>query len=347
MKDIKYIDDWRKIKNAEIIDVRSPSEFNLDHIPSSINIPILNDKERHEVGKTYKEINPFKAKIMGASIISKNISKFLDKEFFSRKGSWHTLIYCWRGGQRSRSLALVLNEIGWRTSVLKGGYKNYRKIVLEELDDLSKYQFNIIQGQTGSAKTKVLNCLNNMNAQVLDLENLACHRGSLLGSEINKKQHSQRYFESLIHNTLYKLDHTKPIFVESESSKIGKLHLPKKLWLKLNESDRLLLNVPIDERIKFLLKEYRHLTRNSKLIQPFINGMKGKITNEKLSNWTKLIQKQDWKIFIKEILENHYDPKYSFSATKHMNKIKHKIDLIKLNKLSIDNVSKKILEYFN
>ena len=206
MREIEYIDDWRKIKNAEIIDVRSPSEFNNDHIPGSINIPILNDQQRHDVGKTYKEVNPFKAKIMGASIISKNISKFLDNEFFSRKGSWQALIYCWRGGQRSRSLALVLNEIGWRISILKGGYKNYRKLVLDELNDLSKYQFKILQGQTGSAKTKILNCLNNMNAQVIDLENLACHRGSLLGSEINKKQHSQRYFESLLHNAIDKFD---------------------------------------------------------------------------------------------------------------------------------------------
>ena len=347
MKEIEYIDDWRKIKNAEIIDVRSPSEFNNDHIPGSINIPILNDQQRHDVGKTYKEVNPFKAKIMGASIISKNISKFLDNEFFSRNGSWQALIYCWRGGQRSRSLALVLNEIGWRISVLKGGYKNYRKLVLDELDDLGKYQFKIIQGQTGSAKTKVLNCLCNMNAQVIDLENLACHRGSLLGNEISKKQPSQRYFESLIHNTLDKFDYTKPIFIESESSKIGKLHLPKKLWVKLNESDRLLLNVPIDERIKFLLKEYKHLTEDSKLIMPFINGIKGKIANEKLSNWRILIQRKEWENFVKEILENHYDPKYSFSAMKHNNKIKHKIDLMKLNKLSIENTSKKILEYFN
>ena len=347
MKDIEYIDDWRKIKNAEIIDVRSPSEFIIDHIPGSINLPVLSDKQRHYVGKTYKEVNPFKAKIIGASIISKNISKFLDKEFLSRKGSWHALIYCWRGGQRSRSLALVLNEIGWRISVLKGGYKNYRKLVLDELDDLSKYQFKIIQGQTGSAKTKVLNSLSNMNAQVIDLEHLASHRGSLLGSEINKTQPSQRYFESLIHKKLDKFDNTKPIFIESESSKIGKLHLPKKLWLKLNKSDRLLLNVPINERIKFLLKEYKHLTKDSKLIQPFINGMKGKIANEILVNWTKLIQNQDWETFVKETLENHYDPKYSFSATKHMDKIKHKIDVMKLNKLSIDNISKKILEYFN
>jgi len=229
---------------------------------------------------------------------------------------------------------------------LKGGYKNYRKLVLHELNDLSKYQFKILQGQTGTAKTKILNCLENMNAQVIDLENLARHRGSLLGSEINKKQHSQRYFESLLHNTIEQFDYTKPIFIESESSKIGKLHLPKKLWQKLNESDRLLLNVPIDERINFLLKEYKHLTKDCKLIEPFLSGMKGRISNEKLSNWTNLIQKQDWKNFVKEILENHYDPKYNFSATKHKNKIKHNINILKLNKLSIDNASKKILGYF-
>ena len=245
------------------------------------------------------------------------------------------------------SFEFIINNHYFETNTAYSVYLGCRKLVLDELNDLSKYQFKILQGQTGSAKTKILNCLYNMNAQVIDLENLACHRGSLLGSEINKKQHSQRYFESLLHNAINKFDCTKPIFIESESSKIGKLHLPKKLWLKLNESDRILLNVPIDERINFLLKEYKHLTKDCKLIQPFISGMKGKVSNEKLSNWTNLIQKQDWKNFVKEILENHYDPKYNFSATKHMNKIKHEIDIIKLDKLSIDNASKKILEYFN
>ena len=292
MKEIEYIDDWRKIKNVEIIDVRSPSEFNNDHIPGSINIPILNDQQRHDVGKTYKEVNPFKAKIMGASIISKNISKFLDNEFFSRKGSWQALIYCWRGGQRSRSLALVLNEIGWRISILKGGYKNYRKLVLDELNDLSKYQFKILQGQTGSAKTKILNCLCNMNAQVIDLENLACHRGSLLGNEINKKQPSQRYFESLIHNTLDKFDNTKPIFIESESSKIGNLFLPSILLKKIKSSPAIEVNSTINSRVNFLLKDYKTYIYKKNSFTELFNHAKSKLGNKIVSKWQQSYKKK-------------------------------------------------------
>ena len=141
MNKINYVDDWRNLGNIEIIDVRSPAEFEIDHIPGSINIPILNNIERHEVGLIYKQVNPFKAKILGASIISENISKFLKTNFSKKPGSWHPLIYCWRGGQRSRSLAIVLNEIGWRVSVLNGGYKNFRRKILDELKLIESFDF--------------------------------------------------------------------------------------------------------------------------------------------------------------------------------------------------------------
>ena len=229
MNKINYVNDWRNLGNIEIIDVRSPAEFEIDHIPGSTNIPILNNVERHEIGLIYKQVNPFKAKILGASLISENISKFLTKDFSNKPGSWHPLIYCWRGGQRSRSLAIVLNEIGWRVSVLNGGYKNFRSKVLDELKQIESFDFKIIQGQTGSAKTKILKSLKKLDVQILDLEDLACHRGSLLGKEINKKQHSQRYFETLLHNSISKLDSNYPVYLESESSKIGNLHIPNKL----------------------------------------------------------------------------------------------------------------------
>lgn len=337
MKEIEYIDDWRKIKNAEIIDVRSPSEFNNDHIPGSINIPILNDQQRHDVGKTYKEVNPFKAKIMGASIISKNISKFLDNEFFSRNGSWQALIYCWRGGQRSRSLALVLNEIGWRISILKGGYKNYRKLVLDELDDLSKYQFKILQGQTGSAKTKILNCLNNMNAQVIDLENLACHRGSLLGSEINKKQHSQRYFESLLHNAIDKFDCTKPIFIESESSKIGNLFLPSILLNKIKTSPAIEINSTINSRVNFLLKDYKTYIHKKNSFTELFTHAKSKLGNKIVTKWQQSYKKKEWRDLAFQLITEYYDPLYSHNLKNKNNKVINKYHLQSLTNRSIND----------
>ena len=346
MHSITYKDDWRDNGKIEIIDVRSPSEYKIDHIPGSINIPILNDEERHQVGTTYKQVNPFKAKILGASLISKNISKFLNTELSNKKGSWSCLIYCWRGGQRSRSLALILNEIGWRVKILKGGYKSYRKKIINELNVMPKIDFKIIQAQTGTAKTKILDSLKNLNAQVLDLEKLANHRGSLLGKEVKESQPSQKYFETLIHENLYKYNPLKPVFLESESSKIGNLHLPIKLWEKLNFSERILLRAPLEKRVEFLINEYRHLTDDPSLIKPFISGMKGKYSNIKIKHWSELIENKSWDDFVQSVLEIHYDPMYAYSEKKHFEKIIFKLNLSNLNKLSIDNTAKKILNYF-
>ena len=346
MNSITYTDDWRNNGKIEIIDVRSPSEFKIDHIPGSINIPILNDEERHKVGTTYKQVNPFKAKILGASLISKNISKFLNTVLSNKKGSWSCLIYCWRGGQRSRSLAIILNEIGWRVKILKGGYKSYRKKIINELKVMPKFDFKIIQAQTGTAKTKILDNLNSLNAQVLDLERLAKHRGSLLGKEIKESQPSQKYFETLIHENLNKLNPSKPVFLESESSKIGDLHLPIKLWEKLNLSERILLKAPVRKRVEFLINEYKHLTDDPSLIKPFINGMKGRYSNAKIKYWSELIENKSWDDFVQNILEIHYDPMYVYSEKKHFEKIKFNLNLSNLDKLSIDNTAKKILNYF-
>ena len=345
MNAISYIDDWRNLEDVEIIDVRSPTEFENDHIPGSINIPILSDIERHEVGLKYKQVNPFKAKIMGASLISKNISSVLEKEFSNKSGSWHPLIYCWRGGQRSRSLALVLNEIGWRVSVLKGGYKNFRKKVLNELDNVEQFNFKIIQGQTGSAKTKILSSLKNLKAQVLDLEDLASHRGSLLGKELGKKQPSQKYFETLLHNKIFEFNFNFPIYLESESSKIGNLHIPSKIWEKISVSERILLDVPFNERVKFLLNEYDHLTKQKDLLKPFLKGMVSQYSKKLINYWEELILNNNWEKFVGEILENHYDPKYKFSEIRYKDKIKFKIEIKKLDKLNVDKTSKKILTY--
>ena len=346
MNSIAYTDDWRDNGRIEIIDVRSPSEFKIDHIPGSINIPILNDEERHKVGITYKQVNPFKAKILGASLVSKNISKFLNTELSNKKGSWSCLIYCWRGGQRSRSLAIILNEIGWRVKILKGGYKSYRKKIINELNVMPKFDFKIIQAQTGTAKTKILDNLNFLNAQVLDLERLANHRGSLLGKEIKESQPSQKYFETLIHENLNKFNPSKPVFLESESSKIGNLHLPIKLWEKLNSSERILLRAPLIKRVEFLINEYGHLTDDPSLIKPFLDGMKGRYSNTTIKYWSELIENKSWDDFVQNILEIHYDPMYAYSEKKHIEKIKCKINLSNLDKLSIDNTAKKILDYF-
>ena len=152
--------NWSNDLFDEIIDVRSPSEYNEDHIIGAKNYPVLYDDERVLIGKTYKNVSPFKAKILGSSIIAKNISKHIKNHFSSKKGSWRPLIYCWRGGQRSVALSLILSEIGWRTTQLKGGYKYYRSEIIKKIDKISpKLKIILISGKTGTGKTKIINCI--------------------------------------------------------------------------------------------------------------------------------------------------------------------------------------------
>tara|TARA_B100000131_G_C18020991_1_gene574566 strand:- start:102 stop:1145 length:1044 start_codon:yes stop_codon:yes gene_type:complete len=347
MKKIKNVDDWRTLKFNQIIDVRSPDEFLEDHIPEAINLPVLNNSERSKVGKIYKQESRIKAKILGASIISKNISRFLLNDLKNIPTHWEYLIYCWRGGQRSRSLALILNEIGYNVSVLSGGYKNYRSKIIQDLKKVSDYKFFVIQGKTGTGKTKIIQELIKRNAQAIDLENLAQHRGSLLGKELNVVQPSQKLFESSLHKNLESFTTSSPIFIESESSKIGKLHLPKNFWHHIKNSKRISLEVPINERTRFLIKDYKHLINNSSLIEPFLKNIRSKVQNELFSFLLKKVEKKQWKEFVETVLINYYDPKYEFSHAQNINNVIYSYKLNNFSKKNILELVEKIIQKTN
>jgi tRNA 2-selenouridine synthase len=215
---------------SEIIDVRSPSEYEEDHIPGAINLPVLDDTERAQVGTIYKQDSPFTARKIGAALVSKNISQHLSQHFAAKGKDYHPLIYCWRGGQRSNSMALVLTQIGWRVTLVEGGYKTYRTYVRNQLEQLpEKFTYRILCGLTGSGKTYILRKMHLSGFQVLDLEALGNHRGSLLGEEWDNRpspQPSQKYFESLLLQKLQSFNPSETVWVESESNKIGQVYLP-------------------------------------------------------------------------------------------------------------------------
>lgn len=186
-----------------VIDVRTPAEFADDHIPGAVNLPVLNNDERVRVGTLYKQVNPFEARKVGAALVSRNIARHLDEHFAGRPNTYRPLVYCWRGGQRSGSLAVVLGQIGFRVTLLEGGYKTYRGEVLDGLREMAgRMRFRVLAGRTGSGKTAVLRALAAAGGSVLDLEELACHRGSLLGAEPGRPQPPQRLFESRLHERL-------------------------------------------------------------------------------------------------------------------------------------------------
>ena len=213
-----------------VIDARSPAEFAEDHLPGAVNWPVLGDAERKLVGTEYKQVSAFEASKRGAALVAKNIAAHIERDVMHQAKTWQPLVYCWRGGQRSGSMAWFLDQMGFRTHVLEGGYKAFRAAVMAELETLPlRLQFNVVCGRTGSGKTRLLGALHDAGAQVLDLEALASHRGSVLGMLPGRPQPSQKAFETAVWNALRHFDAARPVWVESESKKIGNLRVPEAL----------------------------------------------------------------------------------------------------------------------
>lgn len=340
----KVIKKWNNKKFDTIIDVRSPLEFAEDHIVGAINCPVLSDLERQKVGTIYKKESSFKAKIIGSSLTAKNIAFHIENNFMEKKGSWQPLIYCWRGGQRSKAFSIVLSEVGWRTNQLKGGYKEYRNQVINFLDNIGpKLKITLISGKTGSAKTKILKSIENEGGQILDLEGLANHKGSLLGKIPDLIQPSQKFFESLIFNKIQKLNLKDKIYIEAESSKIGNIHIPKSIWKKMINSPRIEISANVELRAKFLVSDYDYMCNDPTLINPIIKGLKNRLSKKLFDEWTNLIDRKKWFDLTKSFLENHYDPSYSSNTIKNDRKVIKKITATSLNNSDIKDIAKRIL----
>ena len=340
----KVIKKWNNKKFDTIIDVRSPLEFAEDHIVGAINCPVLSDLERQKVGTIYKKESSFKAKIIGSSLTAKNIAFHIENNFMEKKGSLQPLIYCWRGGQRSKAFSIVLSEVGWRTNQLKGGYKEYRNQVINFLDNIGpKLKITLISGKTGSAKTKILKSIENEGGQILDLEGLANHKGSLLGKIPDLIQPSQKFFESLIFNKIQKLNLKDKIYIEAESSKIGNIHIPKSIWKKMINSPRIEISANVELRAKFLVSDYDYMCNDPTLINPIIKGLKNRLSKKLFDEWTNLIDRKKWFDLTKSFLENHYDPSYSSNTIKNDRKVIKKITATSLNNSDIKDIAEKIL----
>src|SRR5262245_9339133 len=246
-----------------IIDPRTPSEFAEDHIPGAISAPVLGDAQRAEVGTLYKQVSPFEAKKVGAALIAKNVAVHVENLWKTKDKGWKPLVYCWRGGKRSGAMAHILREIGWEAQTLPGGYKAYRKWVVEQLSLVpEEFDFQVVHGPTGSGKSRLLAALRETGAQVLDLEVLAAHRGSVLGGLPDRSQPSQKMFESMLLNELSLLDRGKPVYVEGESKKIGQLQVPEALIARMRASPCVRLETDTEVRVTLLLQEYDFFLEN-------------------------------------------------------------------------------------
>lgn len=302
----------------EVIDVRSPSEFAEDHVPRAANHPVLDDAERAEVGTLYKQVSPFDSKKRGAALVSRNIARHLEETFVERDRSWRPLVYCWRGGERSGAMVHVLRKIGWQAAQLQGGYKAYRREVLAQLERLPReFHYVVLCGETGSGKSRLLEALGAAGAQVLDLERMAAHRGSVLGDLPDEPQPSQKLFETRLWDALPKLDPHTPVFVEAESKKIGQLQVPDALLETMRAGDCVRVEAPIAARVKFLIAEYGHFLADPAQLKAQLDCLVGLHGRDAIGAWQRLADRGEWERLVEELLVAHYDPAYRRSTQKN------------------------------
>jgi tRNA 2-selenouridine synthase len=298
-----------------IIDARTPSEFALDHIPGAISAPVLDDAERAEVGTLYKQVSPFDAKKLGAALLAKNVARHVESLFRDHDKNWRPLVYCWRGGKRSGAMAHILREIGWNAETLEGGYKAYRRWVVQQLEILpERFNFHVIHGPTGSGKSRLLGALRRSGAQVLDLEDLAAHRGSVLGDLPDRPQPSQKMFESRLLHELSSFHPEKHVFVEGESKKIGELQVPEALMSRMRASPCVVLEASLETRVDLLLQEYRHFLADRASLDKQLDCLVALHGRERIAQWKSM---SDWRELVARLLVEHYDPAYRHSSQRN------------------------------
>ncbi|SEF27047.1 tRNA 2-selenouridine(34) synthase MnmH [Variovorax sp. NFACC27] len=301
-----------------LIDARSPAEFALDHIPGAINCPVLNDEERHIVGTVYVQTGAFEARRIGGAMVAANIARHLRETLADRPENWKPLVYCWRGGMRSGSMVTWLRLVGWDAQQLAGGYKSFRRHVISQIDTLTpKLDLRVICGATGSAKTRVLHALAARGAQVLDLEDFVRHKGSLLGSLPGVAQPSQKHFETRIGAVLESIDLSRPLYVEGESIRIGRLSLPLPLVARMRAAPCIEVSATPETRLAYLLRDYAYLGDDRDALADKLGALKELQGKETVSRWQQWAHEADLPHLFAELMSLHYDPHYQKSQELH------------------------------
>ncbi|WP_050452458.1 tRNA 2-selenouridine(34) synthase MnmH [Candidatus Burkholderia verschuerenii] len=299
----------------EIVDVHTPLEFAEDHIPGAINAPVLSNEERVIVGTMYKQVSPFEATRVGAAMAAHNIAHHLDTLFAGKPRNWRPLIYCWRGGKRSGSMTTMMNMIGWQARQLEGGYKTYRRDVLDQLTTLPRrFRYVVLVGHTGSGKTRLLHALGAAGAQVLDLEGIAAHRGSLLGGVPGHAQPSQKAFDSALVAELARFDAARLVFAEAEGRRIGSITTPDALLHSLHTAACVEVAARREDRIAFLLQDYGHLFDDPAFFKAQLSKLVGLHSRERVAQWHRLIDDDKRAELSGELIDRHYDPAYARSS---------------------------------
>ena len=307
-----------------IIDARAPAEYAEDHLPGAISLPVLSDEERAKVGTIYTQVSPFTARKLGGALVARNVAAHLEGPLAEMTGGWRPLVYCWRGGQRSGSFATILAQIGWRVDTIAGGYKSWRALVVKQLYDTPVASpVVVLDGNTGTAKTAILHLLAAQGMQVIDLEGLAGHRGSLFGHTAGG-QPSQKAFECALAMELSRLDPKRPVVVEAESAKVGNLRLPPQLWAAMGKAPRVTTEASLPERARYLSRAYADIVADQARLLEVLGLLRHAHADETITAWESLALSGRFEALAHDLMEQHYDPRYE----KHRARMAHTQEVI-------------------
>lgn len=338
---LRSLGDLNASRFDAIIDVRSPAEFGADHIPGAINLPVLSDAERARVGTIYVQESPFLARKIGAALVARNAARHIETRLTDYDGGWQPLVYCWRGGQRSGSFASILAQIGWRVETLDGGYQSYRRLVVNRLyEQRFPVPVVLLDGNTGTAKTDILARLPQHGVQVIDLEGLANHRGSALGNF--GAQPAQKGFETALAAEIEKLDHSKRLVLEAESSKIGSLTLPPSLFAAMKIAPRIEIEASVAARAKYLTRAYADLVSDTTTLIERLEKLVRLQGREKVASWKEMAISGNHEALAADLIRQHYDPRYLESRGRKRTSERNIVKADTLDERDIDRIASEV-----
>lgn len=320
-----------------VIDVRSPAEFAEDHLPGAVNLPVLENDERAEIGTIYAE-SRFRARRLGAAIVAKNVARHLVGALADKDAKFRPLLYCWRGGMRSAAMATILSQIGWRVGVLQSGYRTWRRAVVAALFDEPKpLNLILVDGETGAAKTAIINRLADHGAQAIDLEGLAAHKGSVFGADAARAQPAQKQFESLLFDALRRLDPGRPIAIEAESARISRLNIPKRVWTSMRAAPRIEIIAGADARARYLARDYADAIAADGGIETAIARLRPYHPKETIGEWLELAVAGRHEALAARLICEHYDPLYRRGRRRAG---RAALGVIELDRLDVDDIDR-------
>lgn len=300
-----------------IIDARCPREFAEDHIPGAVNLPVVNDEEYAEVG-TLHRTDAMGAYQIGVQYSLRNIAQHLSQSVAGYNRRSRILVYCFRGGKRSRLWFDALDVIGYRVEKLKGGWKGYRRWVNDELQSVpGRFRYNVLTGPTGCGKTRLLGALRVAGAQVLDLEELAAHRGSVIGALPGQAQPPQKYFDSLLLRNFSTYHSERPIWVEAESKKIGNVQLPESLLVAMRAGNVFSVETPMTQRVQMWREDYAHFEQDPTLLVTKLQFLRPLVGNAELQHWEALATARAIPELFERLMTAHYDVAYKRSSLRN------------------------------